>query len=76
MVVRHGETEQAILKILHQHRVMMLDEVLTIGEPDFTWNELFFAVDHLSRKQLIARSRCGSTYQLTLKYESNREAQV
>jgi hypothetical protein len=66
MVVRHGETEQAILMMLQQHRVMMMDEVLTIGEPDITWSELFFAVDRLSRKQLIALRRRGSTYQLTL----------
>ncbi len=65
MVVRFGETEQAVLGMLQQHRVMMLDEVLTSGEPDFTWNELFFAVDRLSRKQLIALSRKGSAYQLT-----------
>lgn len=65
MVVRHGETEQAILRMLQQHRVMMMDEVLTIGEPDITWSELFSAVDRLSRKQLIALSRRGSTYQLT-----------
>lgn len=45
MIVRHGKTEQAILKILHQHKVMMLDKVLSIGEPDCTRNELLFAVD-------------------------------
>ena len=63
MIVRHGETEQVTLKILHQHKVMMLDKVLSIGEPDCTRNDLFFAVDRLSRKQLIALARRESTYQ-------------
>ncbi len=65
MAMRHRETEQTILKMLQQHRVMMMDEVLAIGKPDITWSELFFAVDRLSRKRLIALSRIGSTYQLT-----------
>ncbi len=65
MAAQFSETEQAVMGMLQQHRVMMLDEVLTIGEPDFTWNELFLAVDCLSRKQLIALSRKGSAYQLT-----------
>ena len=64
MIVRHGKTEQAILKILHQHKVMMLDKVLPIGEPDCTRNELLFTVDRLSRKQLIVLARRGNTYQL------------
>ena len=65
MAMRHRETEQTILKMLQQHRVMTMDEILAIGKPAITWSELFSAVDRLSRKRLIALSRIGSTYQLT-----------
>ena len=41
-------------------------EVLMIGQPDFTWSEVFLAIDRLSRKQEIALARRGSTYQLTV----------
>lgn len=66
MVARYGEAEQAVLGILQRQRVMMMDEVLTTGQSDFTWSELFLAVDRLSRKQLIALHRTGNTYQLTI----------
>ena len=66
MATRHSTTEQAVLKMLQQHNVMMLDEVLMTGQPDFTWSEVFLAIDRLSRKQEIALSRRGSTYQLTV----------
>ncbi len=66
MATRHSDTEQAVLKMLQQHTVMMLDEVLMTGQPDFTWSEVFLAIDRLSRKQEIALSRRGSTYQLTV----------
>ena len=66
MATRHSDTEQAVLKMLQQHTVMMLDEVLMTGQLDFTWSEVFLAIDRLSRKQEIALSRRGSTYQLTV----------
>lgn len=66
MATRHSDTEQAVLKMLQQHTVMMLDEVLMTGQPDFTWSEVFLAIDRLIRKQEIALSRRGSTYQLTV----------
>ena len=66
MATRHCDTEQALLKMLQQHKVMMMDEVLMIGQPDFTWCEGFLAIDRLSRKQEIMLARRGSTYQLTV----------
>lgn len=66
MATRHSDTEQAVLKMLQQHNVMMLDEVLMTGQLDFTWSEVFLAIDRLIRKQEIALSRRGSTYQLTV----------
>ena len=72
MVARHSDTEQAVLKMLQQHNVMMLDDVLAIGHSDFEWNELFLAVDRLSRKQLIALYRTGSTYQLTFNRQEHQ----
>ncbi len=65
MATRHGDTEQTVLNMLQRNKVMTIDEVLTIERPDFTWSEVFFLVDRLSRKQLIALYRTGSTYQLT-----------
>ena len=71
MVSRLGDTEQAVLNILRRYGVVTMDEVLTVGKTDFTWNEVFLAVDRLSRKQLIVLSRIGSTYQLTFNMQDD-----
>lgn len=66
MATRPGDTERAILSMLQRYGVMTMDEIQTIGQPDFTWSEVFLAIDRLSRKKLIALHRTGSAYQVTL----------
>lgn len=65
-------TEQAVLNTLQRCGVMTVDEVLTVMQPDVSWNEVFLAIDRLSRKQLIALSRIGSTYQLACKMQERQ----
>lgn len=36
MATGHADAELAILSILQQYEVMTMDEILTIGQPDFT----------------------------------------
>jgi hypothetical protein len=37
---------------------------LIISQPDFSWAQLFLAIDRLSRKNLIAIRRVGLSYQI------------
>ena len=74
MATRQNTTEEAVLQVLQQDTVMTIDEVVTILHPEFTWGEVLFAVDRLSRKQLIALARTGSTYKLSYTYRGDREA--
>jgi predicted transcriptional regulator len=60
------DAEQAVLRILQRYRVMTMDEVFNLTQPELTWSEVFLAIDRLSRKQLIALSRIGSTYRVAL----------
>ena len=39
-------------------------EDLLLGGPDFSWAQLFLAIDQLSRKNLITLSRMGLSYQI------------
>jgi hypothetical protein len=44
MLPSSRDTEQAILNLL-QHGPLTMDEILTLGQPHFTWNEAFLAID-------------------------------
>ncbi len=66
MTTSHADTEPTILNMLQQHEVMTMDEILTVGQPDFTWSQVFVAIDHLSRQKLIALHRVGLSYQISL----------
>lgn len=66
MTMRYADTESTILNMLQRHEVMTMDEILTIGQPDFTWSQVFVAIDHLSWQRLIALHRVGLSYQISL----------
>jgi len=52
--------------MLQRYEVMTMDEILTIGQPDFTWSEVFLAIDRLSRQKRIMLYRMGLSYQISL----------
>lgn len=62
----HKDTEQAILDMLQRYEVMTMDEILTAGQPNFTWGQVFLAIDRLSRQKSIVIHRVGLSYQICL----------
>lgn len=66
MTTRHKDTEQAILDMLQRYEVMTMDEILTAGQPNFTWGQVFLAIDRLSRQKSIVIHRVGLSYQICL----------
>lgn len=66
MATGHVDAEQAILNILHRYEVMTMDEILISGQPDFSWPQVFLAIDRLSRQNLITLCRTGNIYQVAL----------
>ncbi|NGZ08969.1 MAG: hypothetical protein CV088_06210 [Nitrospira sp. LK70] len=45
---------------------MTMDEILTVGQPNSTWSQVFLAIGHLSRQNLIALHRMGLSYHMSL----------
>lgn len=66
MATAHVDTDRAVLNMLQRYKVMTLDEILISGQPDFSWAQVFLAIDRLSRQKLIALHRTGSNYQVAL----------
>ncbi len=57
--------EEAVLTMLQRYEVLTMEDLI-LGRPDFSWAQLFFAVDRLSRTNMIVLSRFGLGYQLRL----------
>jgi hypothetical protein len=57
--------EEAVLNMLQRYEVLKMEDLI-IGRPDFSWAQLFLAIDLLSRKNLITLHRTGMSYQLRL----------
>ena len=57
--------DEAILNMLQRYDGLMMEDVIA-GQPDFSWAQLFLAIDRLSRKHLIALYRVGQCYQIRL----------
>ena len=55
--------DEVILNMLQRYDGLMIEDVIA-GQPDFSWAQLFLAIDRLSRKHLIALYRVGPTYQI------------
>lgn len=76
MATGYVDVEQTILNMLHRYEVMTMDEILISGQPDFSWAQVFLAIDRLSRQKLIALYRTGSTYQVALSRQAWTVAQT
>lgn len=59
----NADADEAVLNMLQRYEVLMMDE-LVIGRPDFSYSQLFLAIDRLSRKNLIVLHRMGLSYQI------------
>jgi predicted transcriptional regulator len=55
--------EQAVLNMLRRYEMLMMEDLISIRS-DFSWAQLFLAIDRLSRKNLIAVHRAGLSYQI------------
>ena len=58
-----ADAEYAVLNMLQRYEVLMMEDLI-IGRPDFSWAQLFLAIDRLSRKNLIALHQKGLSYQI------------
>ena len=65
MVTGNVHVDEAILNMLQRSDGLMMEDVIA-GQPDFSWAQLFLAIDRLSRKHLIALYRVGMNYQIRL----------
>ncbi len=59
----NADADEAVLNMLQRYDVLMVEDLI-IGRPDFSYSQLFLAIDRLSRKNLIALHRTGMSYQI------------
>ena len=59
----NADADEAVLNMLQRYEVLMMDDLI-IGRPDFSYAQLFLAIDRLSRKNLVALRRMGLSYQI------------
>jgi len=71
MSIEIMDAEEAVLNMLQRYEVLAMEDLI-VGRPDFTWAQLFLAVDRLSRANVIALSRFGLSYQLRLMPRGDR----
>jgi hypothetical protein len=57
------DADEAVLTMVQRYEVLMMEDLIN-GRPDFSWAQLFLAIDRLSRKNLIALRRMGLSYQI------------
>ncbi|MEI8014589.1 MAG: hypothetical protein WCH20_07080 [Nitrospira sp.] len=63
MATGNTNADEAVLNMLQRYGMLMMDDLI-IGRPDFSYAQLFLAIDRLSRRNLIALHRMGMSYQL------------
>lgn len=63
MATGNEDADEAVLNMLQRYEVLMMEDLIT-GRPDFSWAQLFLAVDRLSRTNVIALRRIGLSYQI------------
>ena len=65
MAAAHAGADEAVLNMLDQYGVLMLEDLIT-GRPDFGFAELALAIQRLSRTDIIALCRIGLPYEIRL----------
>ena len=63
MVPKNTDADEAVLSMLQRYQMLMMEDLI-IGRPDFSYAQLFLAVDRLSRKSMIALHQNGRSYQI------------
>lgn len=64
MSAGNADADGAVLCMVQRYGVLMMEDI--ISQADFSWAQLFLAIDRLSRKNLIAIRRVGLSYQICL----------
>jgi hypothetical protein len=59
----NADADEVVLNMVQRYEVLMMED-LVIGRPDFSWAQMFLAIDRLSRKNLISLRRMGQSYQI------------
>jgi hypothetical protein len=68
MGIGNTDADEAVLSMVQRYEVLMMEDLI-IGRADFSWAQLFLAIDRLSRKNLISLRRMGPSYQIrTMKH--------
>ncbi len=57
------EAKQAIREMLRSHAVLTVEDLLN-AKPQFSWAQLFLAIDLLSREDTITLHQQGLSYEL------------
>jgi hypothetical protein len=57
------DADEVVLNMVQRYEELMMEDLI-IGRPDFSWAQLFLAIDRLSRKNLITLRRMNSSYQI------------
>jgi hypothetical protein len=57
-MLTHHETDDRVLEVIVRSPDRMLDEV-ALECPDLTWNQVFIAIDRLSREGTLSLARKG-----------------
>ena len=65
MSTESANADEAVLNMLQRYEVFMMDDLI-VGRSDFSWAQLFLAIDRLSRKNLITLHRVGLSYRICL----------
>ena len=68
MSTENVDPDESILNMLQPYEGLMMDDLIA-ERPDFSWAQLFLAIDRLSRKNLITLHRVGLSYQIFLMNE-------
>ncbi len=59
----YQEAEQAVLDMLRSHKMLTMEDIVS-AKPEFSWAQLFLAIDVLSREGAIAFHRQGLSYEI------------
>lgn len=63
MVRGTTDADEVVMNMVQRYEVLMMEDLI-IGRPDFSWAQLFLAIDRLSRKNQITLRRIGPSYQI------------